>query len=63
MSEQRYEVVRFLDAPKGNVMIREWPSTAPKGKRMAEQRFDTSLLFVDNSGPKLLSEMLPRFSR
>lgn len=57
VSDQRYEVVTA--GPGTRCTIREWPSTAPKGKQMAEQVFDKTLLVVDNRGPELLAKLLP----
>jgi hypothetical protein len=57
LSEQRYEVATV--GPRTRCTIRQWPSTAPKGKRMAEELFDTTLLVVDNSGPELLAKLFP----
>lgn len=54
ISDQRYKLTWKGD--RCRCTISEWPSTAPAGKRMAEQSFDISLLVVDNSGPKLLEE-------
>lgn len=56
LSEQRYQIA-WLGANNG-CGVRQWPSTAPKGMKMAVEQFDTSLLVVDNSGPKLLAEII-----
>lgn len=51
VSDQRYEVV--TKGPGTRCTIRQWPSTAPKGKKMAEEVFDTTLLIVDNRAGKM----------
>lgn len=62
LSDQRYEVVDFIaSAGRGpDIIIRQWPSTAPKGKVMAGEPYTKSLLVVDNSGPRLLADLFPR---
>lgn len=58
ISDARYKVTWIGSGYR--CTISQWPSTAPSGRRMAEQSFDTSLLVVDNRGPKLLDDCLNR---
>lgn len=63
LSKQRYQIEELLES-KGrepDCTISQWPSTAPKGKKMAAEPFWLSLLAVDNAvNAPLLAAMLPR---
>jgi hypothetical protein len=53
LSEQRYRIEKLFDGSFA-CHISQWPSDG----NPAHERFDTSLLVVDNAGPALLGAML-----
>ena len=59
VSDQRYQVEKLIEG-SGLLQMSQWPSTAPKGMRMAWETYHVGGLIVDNNGPELLADRFRR---